>query len=147
MLIRVLSLDLERTLISDAYNREPRPGLRDFLLFCCDRFERIVLFTSVGRANAFAALQECAESGDVPQAFLEKVEYVVWEGKYKDLRFVANASVSEILLVDDDGGWLRPDQQEQWIGIAEYDPYLVKGEDREFDRVRRVLEDKIEQGT
>lgn len=33
MPIRVLALDLERILISDALHREPRLGLYDFLMF------------------------------------------------------------------------------------------------------------------
>jgi hypothetical protein len=144
MPIRVLALDLERTLLSDALHREPRPGLYDFLLFCCDRFERVVLFTSVNKPQALAALQECANQGHVPQEFMDRLEYVEWEGMYKDLRFVPNATTSEVLIVDDDGGWIRADQQQQWIGIAEYDPYLVKGEDQEFVRVRRVLEERIQ---
>ena len=143
MPIRVLALDLERTLISDALHREPRPGLRDFLLFCCERFERVVLFTSVNKKNALAALQECAESGHVPQEFLNKVEYIDWDGKYKDLGFVPTVHVKEILFIDDDGGWVQPGQEAQWIGIAEYDPYLVQGEDQEFDRLRRLLEEKL----
>ena len=60
MAIRVLALDLERTLMSDAMHREPRPGLHEFLLFCCRRFERVTLFTSVNKKTAFAALQERA---------------------------------------------------------------------------------------
>jgi hypothetical protein len=144
MPIRVIALDLERTLMSDALHREPRPGLREFLTFCCNRFERVVLFTSVNRPQALAALRECADQGDAPQEFMDRVEYVEWEGMYKDLRFVPNASPSEVLIVDDDGGWIRADQQGQWVGIAEYDPYLVKGDDHEFARVRRVLEERIQ---
>lgn len=143
MSIRILALDLERTLISDAMNREPRPGLREFLLFCCRRFERLMLFTAVNRTTAWEALRECAEQGAVPDEFLEKVEYVEWEGTYKDLRFVRDADLLEVLLIDDDGGWIRPGQESQWIGIAEYDPYLVTGEDREFDRIRLLLEAKL----
>ncbi len=144
MPIRVLALDLERTLISDALHREPRPGLHDFLHFCCRQFERVALFTSVNRQHAFAALQACAEQGDVPEEFPAKVEYVEWDGRYKDLRFVPDAVPSEVLLVDDDGGWIHPEQQAQWIAIAEYDPYLVQGVDQEFARIHHLLEDKMQ---
>jgi hypothetical protein len=47
MAIRVLALDLEHTLISDAARADPRPGLAEFLTFCHERFERIVLFDAV----------------------------------------------------------------------------------------------------
>jgi len=146
MAIRVLALDLERTLISDAMNREPRPGLFDFLSFCCDHFERVALFTSVNRANAFAALQSVAESGEVPQKFLDQVEYIDWDGMYKDLRFVPGAALSEILIIDDDSGWIAPGQESQWLVIAEYDPYLVRGEDLEFQRIRQLLQDRLSTG-
>jgi hypothetical protein len=36
----ILALDLERTLISDAMNCAPRPGLLSFLEFCAPRFAR-----------------------------------------------------------------------------------------------------------
>ena len=53
MNIKVLALDLERTLISDAMNREPRPGLFSFLQFCVQHFERVILFTSVSKRIAY----------------------------------------------------------------------------------------------
>ena len=106
MPVRVIALDLERTLVSDAMQREPRPGLRDFLLFCCQRFQRVALFTSVNKDNALAVSREFLESGDVPRELMEKVEYVEWHGMYKDLRYIPGAVPSEILLMDDDEGWV-----------------------------------------
>jgi hypothetical protein len=50
--VKVLALDLERTLISDAMSAEPRPGLGDFLAFCHERFQRVVLFTCVEQQEA-----------------------------------------------------------------------------------------------
>lgn len=38
-----LALDLEGTLISHASTMVPRPGLHDFLAFCHQQFERVVL--------------------------------------------------------------------------------------------------------
>lgn len=74
---------------------------------------------------------------------MDRLEYAEWEGTYKDLRFALNAIPAEVVIVDD-GGWIRADQQGQWIGIAEYDPYLVRCEDQEFVGVRRVLEERIQ---
>src|SRR4051812_39497948 len=108
--IKVLALDLERTLVSDAITAEPRPGLTDFLAFCDEWFERVVLFTSVEAADARDVLEALARSGHVPPTFLAKLEYVDWSGEFKDLRFVSAAEPGEILLVDDDAGWVRPDQ-------------------------------------
>lgn len=138
--IKVLALDLERTLISDAMNREPRPGLCKFLHFCVGHFERVVLFTSVNRKQAFDALNELREQGHVPAELMDKVEYIVWESKYKDLRNIPGASVEEVLFVDDDAGWVLPGQEAQYIAIAEYDPYLVRGTDEELQRLRTLLE-------
>ena len=39
--IRVLALDLECALITDAMSALPRPGLFDFLTFCQRRFARL----------------------------------------------------------------------------------------------------------
>src|SRR5438105_1312612 len=112
MALRVLALDLERTLISDANNADPRPGLAVFLAFCHDRFERVVLFTSVEEADARSALGQLVERGHVPAELLEPLSYVAWTGEYKDLDFVTDAVPEEVLLVDDDAGWIRPDQHD-----------------------------------
>jgi hypothetical protein len=45
-------------------------------------------------------------------------------------------------LIDDDEGWIKPEQKSQWISIGEYDLYLVEGEDRELIRIQRILEKK-----
>ena len=141
--IKVLALDLERTLVSDAMNRDPRPGLFDFLLFCVHNFEQVVLFTAVNKGQALAVLNELQEKGFAPAEFVSKVTYVEWEGKYKDLRFVPGLAAEEILFVDDDAGWVAPGQEAQYIAIAEYDPYLMQGADTELQRVRSVLAARI----
>ena len=143
MNIKVLALDLERTLISDAMNREPRPGLFSFLQFCTQHFERVVLFTSVSQRIAYEVLDDLSQQGYIPKEFIDKVEYIEWEGEHKDLRYVSKARSSEILLIDDDEGWIKPEQKSQWIAIGEYDPYLVEGEDRELVRVQGILEQKV----
>lgn len=143
MNIKVLALDLERTLISDAMNREPRPGLYSFLQFCLQHFERVVLFTSVNKRLTYEVLDELLQQGDIPKQFIQEVEYIEWEGEHKDLRYVPDAQYSEILLIDDDEGWLKPEQKGQWIAIAEYDPYLVQGEDRELERIRNILWQRV----
>lgn len=88
MAIKVLALDLERTLISDAFTAQPRPGLFDFLTFCHLRFERVVLFTCVEKPDALDVLHQLSRRGHVPAALLGRLEYVEWDGEHKDLRFV-----------------------------------------------------------
>jgi hypothetical protein len=125
--IRVLALDLERTLIDDALSARPRPGLFGFLAFCQERFERLVLFTSVEEADARAVMEGLARGGHVPPPFLARLEYVAWSGEFKDLGFVPGAATDEVLLVDDDAGWVRPDQRDRWVAIA--DGEAVEDED------------------
>ena len=87
MSIKVLALDLERTLVSDAMSSDPRPGLFDFLAFCHEQFERVALFTSVETSDAREVMEELARSDQVPAGFLARLEYVEWSGEHKDLRF------------------------------------------------------------
>jgi hypothetical protein len=134
--VNVIALDLERTLISDALSADPRPGLFDFLSFCDRRFDRVVLFTTVETADAREVLEGLARRGYVPSGFLARLEYVEWVGEFKDLVFVSGAASDEVLLIDDDAGWVRPDQRGQWVAIAAWDG----GTDSELVRVQSVLE-------
>jgi hypothetical protein len=61
---------------------------------------------------------------------------VAWGGEYKDLNQIPNADPGEVLLVDDDVGWIRPDQRDRWVPIAAWDG----GPDEELLRVRTILE-------
>ena len=139
MSVKVLALDLERTLISDALNADPRPGLFDFLAFCRERFERVALFTSVETDVAREVVEGLDRDGHLPPGFLDALEFVEWEGEFKDLSFVADAAPGEVLLVDDDAGWVRPDQRDRWIAVAAWDG----GADAELQRVRSVLETRL----
>ena len=136
MSIKVLALDLERTLIDDALSGRPRPGLRAFLTFCHERFGRVAMYTTVEEVDARAVLSELADRGHIPPGLLARLEFVGWCGEYKDLAFVPGASPGEVVLVDDDAGWVRPDQRGQWIPVAGWDG----GPDSELVRVRDVLE-------
>ncbi len=134
--VRALALDLERTLVDDALSARPRPGLLDFLVFCHERFGWVALFTTAEEADAREVIEGLARSGHVPAGLLARLEYVSWQGQYKDLGLIAGAAPGEVLLVDDDAGWVRPDQRERWIPILPWDG----GADSELRRVRAVLE-------
>jgi NLI interacting factor-like phosphatase len=140
--IKVLALDLERTLIDEALHCRPRPGLRDFLTFCHERFERVAVFTTVEETDAREAIESLALRGYVPPGLLARIEYVGWCGEYKDLCFVPNASPGEVVLADDDAGWVRPDQRAQWVPIAAWDG----GADGELSRVQSILEGWLSEG-
>ena len=137
--MKVLALDLEATLISDASTAIARPGLYEFLEFCRVTFERVVLFTTVESTDARGVLESLAKKGEVPFALLDRLEYIDWNGEFKDLRFIKGASPDEIILADDDEGWIHPDQENQWIPVAPFygDP------DDELSRLRREIERSI----
>ncbi len=135
MSVKVLALDLERTLIDDALNARPRPGLGDFLAFCDEQFGRAAIYTTVEEAEAREVMDDLGRRGHVPPALLARLEYIGWSGQYKDLEYVPGVSVEEVVLVDDDAGWVRPDQRVQWVAITPWDG----GPDGELLRVRSVL--------
>jgi hypothetical protein len=132
----VLALDLERTLIDNALSGRPRPGLLGFLTFCRDRFERVVIFSTVEEADAREVLEVLDRAGHLPTGLLARLEYVPWHGEHKDLAFISGAAPIEVLLVDDDPTWVRPDQRGRLVPIAPWDG----GADAELPRVRAVLE-------
>jgi hypothetical protein len=140
---KVIALDLEKTLISDARTCKPRPGLYEFLEFCCDNFERVVMFTAVYKKLFDTVIVNLVRQGHIPQVFLDRLEYVDWDGRYKDLEFIPNAMPAEIIFVDDDEGFINPAQKSHWIWIDRYN--VSSGEDdRELLRVRCLLEQKLE---
>jgi NLI interacting factor-like phosphatase len=97
---KVVALDLEGTLISNAVSQFPRPRLYQFLEFCHTYFERVILFTSVPENRVRAITKYLVESGNIP-AWFETIEYVNWHGRYKDLNFVLNVTPEQVLLIDD----------------------------------------------
>ena len=133
---KVLALDLERTLIDDALRCRPRPGLHAFLAFCDERFERVAIFTTVEEAEAREVIEGLALRDYLSSRLLARLEHVDWCGEYKDLRFEPNATLDDVVLVDDDAGWIRPDQRDRWVPIEAWDG----GHDDELSRVRSVLE-------
>ena len=133
--VTVVALDLERTLVDNAISGRPRPGLRDFLAFCDGRFGRVVMYTTVGEADAREVMADLAGAGHVPPTLFDRLEYVGWSGEHKDLSFVRGAVPADILLVDDDAGWIRPDQRDRWIPIIGWDG----GPDSELLRVWALL--------
>ena len=118
---KVLALDLEGTLISNAMSQYVRPGLFDFLTQCHALFERVVMFTTVKEPLFRDIAQRLVGEGSAP-AWFSDIEYVTWEGKTKDLGFVPDADVQEIVLLDDYKGYIHPGQESQWLEISCFDP-------------------------
>jgi hypothetical protein len=140
--IKVIALDLEGTLISNAMSQFPRPGLHQFLEFCHNNFERVVIFTAVSEERTRMIIRILAEEGDAPIWFADSLEYVVWNGQYKDLKFVTGVDVHEVLLVDDQEAYVHPEQKDQWIPVKEYEsPYSQ--DDDELVFVQDLIKAKI----
>lgn len=142
---KVLALDLEGTLVSNAVSCLPRPGLRAFLEWCFASFERVVLFTYVNPERARRVVEELAALGDIPPETPARLEILAWpyqELEYKDLGLVAGVALDDCYLVDDNEGFVLPEQKRRWIEIAEWErPY--PDTDRELERVRRALERRM----
>lgn len=86
MAIKVLALDLESTLITNVINRKARPGWYDFLRFCLDSFEKVVIYTGTNADLAQSVFAELDEIRLIPEDFLGKLEIIDWDGWYKDIR-------------------------------------------------------------
>ena len=136
MPVTVVALDLERTLVDNAMSGRPRPGLLDFFRFCDERFGRVVLFTTVDETDAREVMSDLFRSGHVPLSLYTRLEYVDWSGEFKDLSFIRGVAATDVVLVDDDEGWVRPDQRDRWVSIAGWEG----GSDSELSRVKAVLE-------
>ena len=121
--LKVLALDLEGTLISNAVSQIARPGLFDFLEDCRKLFPRIVIFTSVNEERFRSIATLLITEGYAPNWFAE-IEYISWSGETKNLIFVDGALPEEILLVDNYEKYIHPGQESQWIKAPEFDyPY------------------------
>jgi hypothetical protein len=126
---RVVALDLEGTLISNAVSQIPRPGLYQFLEFCRGTFERIVIFTAVSEPLTRRIVDQLVLDGDAPPWFAADLEYVNWTGSYKDLGFIPGAILEETLLLDDQEDYVLPEQKQFWIRVPEFDPRRLPGDD------------------
>lgn len=140
---RVLALDLEGTLISNAMSQFVRPGLYAFLETCFERFAHVVLFTAVGKSRAMGILTQLVREGCVPEQ-TATMRYVDWDGEHKDLRFVqqffSEVPLSDIFLVDDLEAYVMPGQRDQWVPIQSWaSPYSL--DDQELIRLQRKFLD------
>lgn len=122
-MIKVLALDLEGTLISNAVSQIARPHLYEFLTRCDELVRRLVMFTTVEEFRFRAIASSLVKEKVAPRWFAE-IEYIHWSGEYKDLSFISNSLLEEILLVDDYEGYIHPDQKNRWIFIPQFShPY------------------------
>ena len=135
----MIALDLEASLIDNAISGIPRPGLYSFIEFCMENFDRVALLTTVEESDARDVLYSLADSSAVPESFTT-VEYINWQGEYKDLRNVKGVAPKDILFVDDDESWIHPSQFEQWIPIK---PWHGDTTDTELSKIRQAISRQI----
>lgn len=158
---RVLALDLEATLVSNAMSQFPRPGLYDFLELCRRHFDEVVLFTAVRSVRARQVLENLSTDESAPEWF-SKIRIVPWSidpdyasehlilltDVYKDLSFVSDmyeegeVEVENIWIVDDDEMWINPAQKDQWIPIKEF-VYKEPVIDQELKRLSVLFKEKF----
>jgi hypothetical protein len=137
----VLALDLEGTLISNAMSQIPRPGLCSFLALCNDLFPRVVMFTTVKEPRFRKIAQLLVEEKFAP-AWFENIEYIAWHGPTKDLRFIAGAEPSDVLLADDFERYVHPGQETQWVQVDFFD-YPYPADDIGLLRLGGVLQARV----
>lgn len=120
---KVLALDLEGTLISNAMSQIPRPGLFEFLRRCREMFPRVVVFTTVSEEKFREIARLLVDERAAPSWFAD-IEYVTWHGDTKDLSFISGVHSDEALLVDDFGSYVHPGQESQWLRVRSFEhPY------------------------
>ena len=139
---RIIALDLEGTLISNAVSQIPRPGLQAFMDFCCNEFDRVCIFSAVSRDRIHAILNQWVSDGIFEQSNCDAVEIIDWQGPHKDLGFVPDCDWREVLIVDDLAAYILPQQLAQWIEAAEFTP-PYSGADRELERIADVIRGRL----
>ncbi len=105
-LIRVMALDLEGTLVTDATSRVPRSGLTRFLRAVRRRFPRIVIFTSVSEERFRKLAKQLVKQAKAPP-WLVYVKHLKPQGT-KNLSIIPEANWQNVLLVDDYAAYVHP---------------------------------------
>ena len=140
-MIKVIALDLEGTLISNAMSQIVRPDLYSFLDECKNLCDRLVIYTTI-REDMFRGIAKLLISEKKAPDWFEYIEYINWEGKIKDLSFIPNCEIEEALLVDDFYMYIHPEQKKQWVEIKQFEhPYAST--DTELMKILNVLKEKI----
>lgn len=108
--MKVIALDLEGTLISNAVSQIARPGLYEFLDGCGTLCGRVVIFTAV-EEKLFFQIAATLVAEDAAPAWFQCIEYIHWHGAIKDLGFVKNVDTKEVVLIDDCEEYVHPKQK------------------------------------
>jgi hypothetical protein len=143
-MLKVISLDLEGTLISNAVSQIPRPGLFEFLESCKMITERVVIFTTV-KEDRFRIIARALVLEGVAPEWFQDIEYINWQGKTKNLKFIPNSNIDSSILVDDFHSYIENGQEANWVEIKQFShPYADN--DRELKIVLNKLLDFSQSG-
>lgn len=138
---RVVALDLEGTLVSNAVSVFPRPHLDVFLGELDVLADEVVLFTSVSTVRARAVLELLAGEGVVPGWFASV--RILGGAPVKDLSRVADLSSAVVVLVDDQAGVVVAGQEARWVPVVAFDaPYSA--DDRGLVGVAAQVRDRFD---
>ena len=138
---RIIALDIEGTIISNAISIFPRPGLNTFLEFLDASFSRIVVMTALEERIFRKIAKILCDEGTTPLWFND-LEYYSWKGqhelKYKDLRCIPDSDIQSVIIIDDMEEYIHPDQKQFWIQVQPFSaPYSKK--DKELFRMIKIL--------
>ncbi|RYY04589.1 MAG: DUF2384 domain-containing protein [Gammaproteobacteria bacterium] len=140
--MKVIALDLEGTLISNAVSQIPRPWLYEFLIACESLATRVVIFTTVPEQIFRKVAKLLVEEKFAPEWF-ERIEYVFWDMKTKNLNFIDPNISDRIVLIDDFQDYIHRGQEKNWIKIDSFNsPYDEN--DQELWRVYKILAERFE---
>jgi tRNA A-37 threonylcarbamoyl transferase component Bud32 len=139
-----LTLDIEGTLVTNYYEKFPRPELREFLEFCIERYDRIFVYTLLNEEQSFEVFDFLCGKKYVPDLFMEKYEYITWscgmDGTIKDLKR-CGVPLEMNLIVDDTESMIPEDQRHRWVQIVDFNE--PKNYDRELSIVQSILQNLI----
>lgn len=139
-MLKVIALDLEGTLISNAMSQIPRPGLFSFLEGCKAITERVVIFTTI-KEDRFRKIADLLVEENTAPEWFRAIEYVNWEGDTKNLKFIRDSEISSSVLLDDFHIFVHPGQERQWIEVKQFD-YPYSESDVELEFTLKILNQK-----
>ena len=139
---RFITLDIEGTLVTNYFDKSPRPGLKTFLSFLLQHFDRIFIYTLLGEKEVTDVFGHLLAGGWIEEEFLYRYEYITWDqgedGTIKDLRRCM-VPVEHNAIVDDMEVMIPEDQRFRWVHVKDYSekvPY-----DRELVRATKVIQE------
>lgn len=137
---KIIALDLEGTLISNAISQIPRPHLFSFLEECKTLSDDIVLFTTVNEKRTRDILNLLINENTIPE-WVTGLKYINWKGNKKDLYFICD-DINKVFLIDDVKEYIKEEQLEHWIEIKQFEsPY--SDNDNELIKTLDIIKTKL----